>query len=166
MASILNVDKIRATGSTTDGLIVDSSGHVTRPQLIAFQAQKNDITASGGEYSTTGNITFNYTLLSHSAWNGTTFTAPVAGKYRFTVNGHKQSTASSSAIELTILKGGSAVLAFYSLGAVSDRPRVHGEVIVDLAVNDTITFSLTIGDVFAGGANGGSGVSCSGLFLG
>ena len=28
MASILNVDKIRATGSTTDGLTVDSNGIV------------------------------------------------------------------------------------------------------------------------------------------
>ena len=31
MASILNVDKIRATGSTTDGVLIDSSGRVTTP---------------------------------------------------------------------------------------------------------------------------------------
>ena len=33
MASILNVDKVRATGSTTDGLIVKSSGQVTLPKI-------------------------------------------------------------------------------------------------------------------------------------
>ena len=32
MASILNVDKIRANGSTTDALIVNSSGQVSLPK--------------------------------------------------------------------------------------------------------------------------------------
>ena len=36
MASILNVDKVRATGSTTDGLTVDSSGRVLIPASQRF----------------------------------------------------------------------------------------------------------------------------------
>ena len=35
MASILNVDKVRATGSTTDALTIDSSGRVKQPALPA-----------------------------------------------------------------------------------------------------------------------------------
>ena len=41
MASILNVDKIRATGSTTDGLTVNSSGIVTPAQQPIFHVTKN-----------------------------------------------------------------------------------------------------------------------------
>ena len=37
MASIRNVDKIRATGSTNDALTITSSGYV-KPTLIAFEA--------------------------------------------------------------------------------------------------------------------------------
>ena len=36
MASIINVDKVRATGSTTDGLVVDSAGRVTQPANPVF----------------------------------------------------------------------------------------------------------------------------------
>ena len=39
MASILNVDKIRANGSTTDALTIDSSGRVLRPVIPAFHAK-------------------------------------------------------------------------------------------------------------------------------
>ena len=35
MASILNVDKVRATGSTTDGLTIDSSGRVL-PNTVMY----------------------------------------------------------------------------------------------------------------------------------
>jgi len=43
MASILNVDKIRATGSTTDGLTIDSSGHTKLPNTnrSVFNAYKS-----------------------------------------------------------------------------------------------------------------------------
>ena len=36
MASILNVDKVRATGSTTDGLTVDSNGIVDIPNTKIY----------------------------------------------------------------------------------------------------------------------------------
>ena len=42
MASILNVDKIRATGSTTDAITIDSSGRVTLPQTPMFRATGAD----------------------------------------------------------------------------------------------------------------------------
>ena len=39
MASILNVDKIRATGSTTDGLTIDSSTYpyTNRPMFRVYK---------------------------------------------------------------------------------------------------------------------------------
>ena len=73
MASELGVQTIQHTNGT-DALTIDSSGRVAQPQVIAFCGHKGDITASGGQYSTTGAITFNNTRLAHSAWDKTTFT--------------------------------------------------------------------------------------------
>jgi hypothetical protein len=165
MASELGVQTIQHTNGT-DALTIDSSGRVTQPQVIAFCGQKGDITASGGEYSTAGNITFNNSRLSHSAWDGTTFTAPVAGKYQFSLTGHRQSTSTAAPIELQVRKGSTVILSLYSLDVAATRPRVSGNCIVELAVNDTVTFYLAQGNVFAGGGNSSSGVTCSGHFLG
>ena len=49
MASILNVDKIRAAGSTTDGLTIDSSGRVTQPTKPIFMAVAISLVSSACE---------------------------------------------------------------------------------------------------------------------
>ena len=164
MASELGVQTIQHTNGT-DALTIDSSGRVAQPQVIAFCGHKGDITASGGQYSTTGAITFNNTRLAHSAWDKTTFTAPVAGKYRFSITGHRQSLDTAAA-ELMVKKGSDTMLALYSLGVANTRPRISGDCIIELAVNDTVTFHLNAGNVFAGGGNSSSGVTCTGHFLG
>ena len=82
MASILNVDKIRATGSTTDGLTVDSSGRVLQPAKPAFMV---------GQISLTSNqpnnvIPFNRTLVDQGnnfSLSDNRFNVPVTGIYHF-----------------------------------------------------------------------------------
>ena len=165
MSSILKVSEIQDPTNGNSALSIDSSGRVAQPQVIAFCGHKGDITANGGSYSTTGAITFNNTRVSHSAWDGTTFTAPVAGKYRFSITGHKQTTTNAS-LEFQIKNGSTILVALYSLGASTARPRVAGDCIAELAVNDAVTFHLAAGDCFAGGGNSGSGVTCTGHFLG
>ena len=86
MASILNVDKIRATGSTTDGLVVDSSGRVTLPALPFFHAS---ITGSNVSIGTGSDavLPFNNEITDVGGhFNNSTykFTAPVNGVYQFT----------------------------------------------------------------------------------
>lgn len=162
MASIINVDKVRATGSTTDGLVINSSGQVTMPQAIAFQAQKNDITANGGAYSTTGNITFNDTTVTHSAWDGTTFTAPVAGTYSFSFSCHRQST-DNEPTTIRFRKNSTDLVEFYGLNASTARLRMSGTYLISLAANDTVTCRLNGGDFFAGTP---SGVSSGIVFCG
>ena len=83
MASILNVDKIRATGSTTDGLTIDSSGRVLTPGRPAFRAEKRtpNQTMSGA-----AKITFEHEVFDIGGVYDTSnsrFTAPVAGIYFF-----------------------------------------------------------------------------------
>lgn len=49
MASIINVDKVRATGSTTDGVTVDSSGIVDMPNTVMYDTYRlhTNVTANG-----------------------------------------------------------------------------------------------------------------------
>ena len=88
MASILNVDKIRATGSTTDGLTIDSSGRVAMPQKPAFRASYG----TSGDWVSAGanntNKILEFTTASVNVgghWSTSThdFTVPVAGTYFF-----------------------------------------------------------------------------------
>ena len=87
MASILNVDKIRATGSTTDGLTVDSSGRVLTPGRPSWR-----VGLSGNQSMTQGsggieviNFTQSTGTLQHLDGGCTLssgkITVPIAGVY-------------------------------------------------------------------------------------
>ena len=82
MASILNVDKIRATGSTTDGIAVNSSGQVTLPKIPFAMVNLSASTT----ITPLTDVPFNNVLASQGiSWNTSTyqFTVPVAGIYNF-----------------------------------------------------------------------------------
>ena len=88
MASILNVDKIRATGSTTDALTITSTGYV-KPTLIAFEATLS-ANQTGFDTTSFGTVVgFDQTSYNHGNGYNTSgsdiglFTAPVAGIYNF-----------------------------------------------------------------------------------
>ena len=84
MASILNVDKIRAAGSTTDGLTIDSSGRVFKPATPAFHAYADD-----GAYQTTTPIPYDNTTINVGNAFDTTnykYVVPVSGNYFISVH--------------------------------------------------------------------------------
>ena len=158
MTSTLKVQNIAHTGGT-NAIAIDSSGRVTTPQLIAFSGQKTN----GSGYSTTGVIPFNQTHLAHASWNGSTFTAPIAGTYMFTLVGHHQSI-SNAGFELAIYKNGAFAISGYALNSADNtRQRVQTTYLQALSVNDTIDFRLNQGDVWDGAQ---SGVSCTGHLIG
>lgn len=141
-----------------------TTGGVFTTPALAFMAQKTDVTT----YTTSGNITFNSTLLSTNSWNGTTFTIPKAGIYRFFVNGHHNDESGDEAIELSVRINGTIKVSAYSLegsGTTSVRQRVFCELIFSFSANDAVTFGLEQGNVFAG-TGGASGVTCGGQYLG
>lgn len=88
MASILNVDKIRANGSTTDGLTIDSTGRVLTPARPAFSVHLATTTANA-DYTTTefdvpfDTIDFNIGNCVAISSDVATFTAPINGIYHF-----------------------------------------------------------------------------------
>ena len=77
--------KIKDTGIQVGGLEgvnIDSSGHVTMPYQPAFMAHANE---GGSEYFAGGSIPSfsNITLNPGNHFNGSRFTAPIAGQYLF-----------------------------------------------------------------------------------
>ena len=160
--TVQGVQNIKYDASTT-AMTIDSAGRVTLPQRIAFMGKKTDTSTLSA--SSSSNISFNHTDLAHASWNGTTFTAPIAGVYRFYVNGHKQSL-DVNPIELAIFKNGSQFETAYGLNTSSVRTRVSVEAVIALAVSDAITFRILQGDTYAGGSSNSSGLMCTGHFLG
>ena len=162
--STLKVGTIQDHANSNTAISIDSSGRVTLPQRVAFQGKKSDTQTLSA--SSSSNITFNTTDLAHASWDGTTFTAPVAGLYRLFINGHKQ-TADSNPMELAIYVNGSVIETGYILGTTNVRPRVSVDSLTVLAVNDAVTFRILQGDVYAGSSAGiSSNLLCSGYLIG
>ena len=83
MTSIIKVNNIQ-NSSGTSALTIDSSGRVTRPQLIAFTAYSNS--NSSVSVSVGNKVPYDaVTLNKGNAYDASTyvFTAPVAGVYWF-----------------------------------------------------------------------------------
>ena len=163
MASELHVDAIKHSGGTS-ALTIDSSGRVTLPQRIAFMGKKSDSSSVSASSST--NVTFNLTKLAHASWDGTTFTAPIAGIYRIFMNGHKE-TLNSNPLELAIYKNGAKFETAYSLSSSSIRTRNSVDALMDLSASDAITFRVLQGDAYGGDSAGtSSSLMCSGYLIG
>ena len=87
MASILNVDKIRATGSTTDAVTVDSTGRMFTPARPALYIRKTGTSTNYG----TSPIQWNDVVFdTASAWDSANYryNCPVAGLYWVNVTIH------------------------------------------------------------------------------
>lgn len=150
MASILNVDKIRATGSTTDGLTVDSNGRVLQPNGVFVYAQLTTSNAqdSSHPYTTSGtDIRFDEVKVNrgsaYTASNGR-FTAPVAGIYRIHVNFLKSNTGTDT--YFSIYKNGSDSLV-RGYNSTAEYAPMIAEAFFDLAANDYLTVQMVQGDI-------------------
>tara|TARA_R100000278_G_C5398420_1_gene138682 strand:- start:140 stop:643 length:504 start_codon:yes stop_codon:yes gene_type:complete len=151
MASILNVDKIRATGSTTDGLVVDSSGRVTLPAIPCFTGRlttSNSVDTSN-PYTTTGTIKYDDIEVNQgSCYNASTglFTAPVAGIYFAIVHHLTNSTASTDA-SVEIEKNNSSIANAYA-SPNGEFVNLTCQTLISLSVNDTLNTNLSSGDLY------------------
>ena len=161
MASILNVDKIRARGSTTDGLTIDSSGRVFTPQRPAFHAQLLSNVALSADTVTLMSLKTNgtsspstnsYNNLGHAGWDNTNskFVAPVAGLYLlFARTAYYNNNSPSRFAEIKLTFNGSEAhddLRFVGchsdVASYADYDGIHGSRIVQLAVNDEIQMKV------------------------
>ena len=145
MASILNVNKIRATGSTTDGLTIDSSGRVNQPALPAasFSYQGSNLSGAAVIPLNTQRV-----LQGGMSMSSNEITVPVSGLYK--VGYYHLGTASSAYSVVFVRKNGSADVPpgnrnqFIPSQANSAFSYAN---IWSLSANDTIDFYVSSGAV-------------------
>jgi len=166
MASILNVDKVRATGSTTDGVLVDSSGRVTTPARPAFFAYLTaDQTMSIGSWD---KVDFNATDFdTGSDFDSSTnnrFVAPVNGVYQFNTSLNVDySSGSNTRVLGRFYKNGSVYAQFaHETLYASDRGIVSGSVTLKLDATDYVEVFIYLEGGTTAVLNGATPSSSSG----
>ena len=140
MASILNVDKIRATGSTTDALTIDSGG---RASLDNVPHLSRTYSGDGSVISTNTNVPFaenqsNYGFTINS--DSTTFTALYAGTYLINVFFLSNQHANN---KITTRINGSVVCTAFTQGSGSTYDSASSTIIRALSANDVLTFNTS-----------------------
>lgn len=155
MASIINVDNIRAVGSSNTGVTIDSSGRVLFPQIpcACVTLTTSNTQDTSNPYTTTGTaILFDKVSVNqgsvYDSSNGR-FTAPVAGIYEFSYSLLKHSGSSSITTYIDMYKNGSAFLESggRSYGSVSGYLQISQKLLLSLAVNDYLTLRLMSGGI-------------------
>ena len=154
MASIINVDNIRAVGSSTTGITVDSSGRVLFPQIpCACVSLSTSNTQDGTNPYTTidTDILFDVVAINQgSVYNSSNgrFTAPIAGIYEFSYTYLKDDANSVTYVD--VFKNGSLhagpggraydyAANLYSLASM--------KLLINLAANDYLTLRLDTGGI-------------------
>ena len=159
MASILNVDKIRATGSTTDGLTVDSGGRVDMPNTVMYDTYR--LTA---DHSTIAVITawekpdnsLSVTVGDSMSVSSGIFTFPRTGVYRVAFFAGIDTAAADSlgSVELrgTTDNSNYELLTYVREGGSSDVDygNVYGEAIVNISDTANRKVKLDAGSLSSG----------------
>ena len=156
MASILNVDKIRAAGSTTDGLTIDSSGRVLTPARPAFFARRTGTTVTSGNDYIFDSVETN--IGSHYDSSTGKFTAPIAGIYAFSANilSMDNTNANGFVIVKNNTNNANELGRFRSHSSNAVHNSLSLSVTVSLSASDTVFCHVSEGSLYGGTAAGWS----------
>jgi hypothetical protein len=157
MASIINVDNIRAVGSSTTGITVDSSGRVSLPQIpcavVSLTTSNSQDTSN--PFGTTGaDILFDaVTINQGSVYNSSNgrFTAPIAGIYELNVTFLKDDDSGANTTRVDIYKNGSlydGAGRYIFTENITDYLLTSGTTLLDLSANDYVTLRLGLGGIY------------------
>ena len=173
MASILNVDQIRNAAGTS-AMTIDSSGRMTAPNQTRFYGTKaSDQTITRGNTTKITGFT-NNEIDTSSAFDGTTFTAPVAGDYylfgqvfaNFTPAGNDGETA----VFFLYINGAEKVRDIFRNDSTRDLDDITlgSSIMATLAVGDTVEVYAYLVDNNGGNAEilGHVGSNFGGYLLG
>jgi hypothetical protein len=151
----------------TPWLKVDSSGRLTREQIVAFQGHFG---SQGNNVRTASAVMGSVNLNTGGAWNNSTgkFTCPVAGRYLAGMNGIANGLAQGNDTVgygyFAIIKNGGA-WAFSHWNTATHYSHVSLSAVVDCAIGDTISFAINLAPSPASSANGWYGGDRHGNFF-
>ena len=164
MASILNVDKIRANGSTTDGLTINSDGVVLQPQkphaLVTFTNNQGYVSKANGTVLDLDVVTESNGG-NHYDTSTFKFTCPIDGLYNVAISTLSLSNEDDYGVYL--YKNNDLQLTFYTM----DRT-INGSVVVKCSADDELYFVMAGTESLYEGGHGTTGAHCwaSYTFLG
>ena len=129
------------TGGSTDRLVIDSSGRVTMPNQPAFYAYTTNDGQSSGTYLTSSSSSTNWSESFDNGGNFSdgVFTAPVAGKYYFSIMWNRRDVQSRIAIR----KNNSNYMRWEPTGRTDDVwESQQYSVLINMAANDYVNLYL------------------------
>ena len=129
---------------------IDASGRVTKPYQPAFLAVRTNGTV------TSGSIVFNdaqFNIGSHYNASNGIFTAPIAGRYLFCLQGITNNIDGNIYINLNKNGTGTGISA-YGAGPSTYYKNISFSVILELSANDYIYLSIGSGALYAAGDGG------------
>ena len=140
MASILNVDKIRANGSTIDALTIDSGGRASLakvPHLSrTYNGDMSVISTNTNVPFAENQATYGFTVNADS----TEFTVLYAGIYLINVFFLSNQHANN---KITTRINGSVVCTAFTQGSGSTYDSASSTIIKLLSANDVLTFNTS-----------------------
>ena len=158
------------TSGANEALRINADGIVTMPKQPCFLASNNGVQANVTGNGATHTINWGTETFDLNAdFDGTTFTAPVTGKYLISASLHfQQLTAAADQVQLGIVTSNKAFTSvIYHQNGWGSEPESHKTVLCDMDAADTFTITCRISgessdivDVTAG-ANGYTYVSCA-----
>jgi len=137
---------------TTSHIVSSPSGEVTMPLQPLFL-----VTSAGATNVTGNNTAYTFAMTGEvfdigGVWSGSTFTAPVTGKYHFSLSayvyGLTDSVTDCSIRVITSNKAAGYYFFFGDIGVGRDSNNarmVTGSIIVDMDADDTATFRIQAG---------------------
>ena len=176
MATSTGIVKYDGTSLVTSSTAkIDSSNRYTNTSQPAFTIYRdstiNDVTGDGTVYT----VVFNQTKFDQNSniTGGTTFTAPVAGKYFFTCNVYLSGMLSGhTGAVIKILRGSTIIgfIAYNPFAAIADGSgacSINCSCFTALAVSDTVTVTAAVsgGTKVIDIANNGEGTNFSGFLV-
>lgn len=171
------------SGATTTAAAPDSHGYQNylsirkssgMTTVAASESVSFRYTASSAQTLTANaSTTLNFAAKdwdSHGAFNGTTFTAPAAGKYEFAMMLGLGNTGftGGTALQLYANKNGSGhtMMAYYQAWSGQNYPHINGTAMMNLVAGDTVTFIFTNSNAGALTGSTGSEVWVTGKRIG
>ncbi len=143
----------------TDGVIIDSAGHVTKPLNPAFRVYQSTATDYANNHTMYNqNITEDYDVNADMGTNGS-FTAPVTGKYLFTMSLYDDGAGGGDQYDMCFVtsnrsyRWGNRMEYEANVTGYGNVAKVEGVIIADMDANDTAYVKFCGGQTTTNSAN-------------